>query len=108
MQQVDDGAVVWVGKIGQPVVYFVVELPGGVGAVIGCDFTNEAEIEMNTEDAIKRGKVVSEHVDEDIKIITMLPPNWDRDATLAAVDMWADNFIETMTREMRQGGFNVN
>lgn len=107
MQQLVSGFVVWKSNVGVPVLFFIVELPGGVGAVLDLDVTGESEIAQNRELLRKQGYAITEEVRQETTVITMLPEHWDREATIAACDEFADMWIEAQERQIK-GGHNVN
>jgi len=107
MLDLRQGFVVWLSDIGRPIVYFIVELPGGVGGVYYCELTTRQAVEKNRMESVKRGYSVIETLEGETTIITMLPPEWDREATIEAVDVYADLMIAA-NEPSDDGGFNVN
>lgn len=107
MQEIKTGFVVWRADVGVPVVFFVVEISLGVGAVIDLDQTTPSEIEANKRNLLRQGYTVIETENDGTSVMTMLPPHWDREATMIACDQFADMWIAETEKNIRGGG-NVN
>lgn len=107
MQGLQSGAVVMRTGNSPLIVFFIEEVALGVGAVWGVSPTTKHEMARNRQRARKMGYAIVDSVIDGVRITTMLPKHWDREATIAAVDAYMAVQVEQHSQETN-GGFNVN